>query len=164
MSDGLDPFSLPEGMEAEAIRRRTLWLWRFFLGMPFVYLLLAKLIDSVWFDSNRGFGFWPLRSEAYRILLGILGFLAVGAQVVLLLLRSHFNRRIRNERSDPVVAAQLARQRTFYLGACADTVSGLGLFAFLFNGDWNTFIAFCACSYLLYMQAFPGDEASQIEG
>jgi hypothetical protein len=155
MSDSQEPMSLPD--DAETILRRTHWMWRAFLGMPFVYLLLGKFVESVWFESERDGGFWPLQPEGYRVLLVVLGVLAVGAQVALLVLRSRFNQRMHDAGPHSAVAAQLGWKRIFYLGACADAVSGLGLVAFLFNADWNALMAFCACSYLLYMQAFPGD-------
>ena len=158
MSDGgklANPEPPPPVGDARGILRRAQWLWTACLFLPFVYLGLAWIVESVWFARNEGFGFWPLRAAHYRILLGALAACAVGSQAAILVLHRRYAGRIRDARLRPALAATLLLRRTFYMAAWTDLVSGLGLVAFLFNADWNALIAFCACSFLLYAQIHP---------
>ena len=141
---------LEDPQETIARARR---LWRICLALPFLYLVLAWLIDRHFFKA--GIGFWPMPAPVYRIVLS--GFVCGAAIIQMLVLGLHltFQRRIREVRLVLPRVAHLYWRRTLYIALCADIVSGLGLIAFLIHADWEALVGFCLFSYLLYIQAYP---------
>ncbi|HUT25130.1 MAG TPA: hypothetical protein VM492_12365 [Sumerlaeia bacterium] len=155
MNDETNPRAAPPPRSAEETLRRAVWLWRCCLGLPFLYLGIAALVERIWFEPNSHFGFWPMREEHFNRLILSFGFLALVSQGVLIFLRMLFEDRMEEVRLMRARVAELYWKRTLYMAACADVVSGLGLVAFLIHADWMPLVGFCICSYFLYAQAYP---------
>jgi hypothetical protein len=128
-------------------------LWVACLFFPFGYVIIAWLLEVTVFD---GYGFWPI-SDDRKYMKVVLGFVAAAVcmQFVLMFVRHHYTRKMHDFRLRPRYMAHALWQRTMYGIMCGDTVSGLGLVLFLFNGDWNYLIYFCLGSYIIYAQISP---------
>lgn len=130
-------------------------LWRGCLVLPFVYIGLALIVESIWFEPQRPRGFLALSRDSLEVLISVFGGLAVGAEVGVLLVRRHFVRAIEIGRSMPGVVAALYWRRTVWMCTIADTVCMLGFLIFLSNREWTPMVLFCGLSYFMYAQSYP---------
>lgn len=144
----------PEQSLQERLIHRSQWTWRLCLLLPFCYLGIAWLVDGCWFSGARR-GFLPMRGDMERLTVALVGGFTFSAQIGIVLLRRRFGEILKKKNHSKIEVAYLYWKRTLWLVCCADIPSGLGLILFLLLGNWNYPMAFCACSYVLYAQAYP---------
>ncbi|NQU44656.1 hypothetical protein HQ520_15300, partial [bacterium] len=96
-----------------------------------------------------------LRGGAFHAAASLAGGVVVGVEIVVILLKKTFARRIRTPDLAGERMAMLYWLRTLYLAGAADFVSALGLVLFILSGSWGSLVFLCGLSYLFYAQAYP---------
>jgi hypothetical protein len=156
MHEEFDPRDYPwVSDDPDVTLRRVQWMWRGCLLLPFLYLILAFLMDHFWFVHRNDLGLWPFREAQHGVAYGIYAALVLAAQAGMVWVRRQYVDSIIDARLRPPLLSVLIWKRSVRQFICADLISFLALMSFLMDADWNALTVLCFCSYLLYAQAYP---------
>jgi hypothetical protein len=136
---------------------RLKWLWGFCCSSPIIYFLVARFIETHWFDSPETKGFWSMSTRGYITLAASFVVMVMILQVAIVLVRRHYDAILRTLTSAPEVLLAVYTRCTFILLLLSETCVLFGFILFLVQGDIRPILPFGLCGLLFYAQAYPGE-------
>jgi len=132
-------------------------LWKIFMCLPVLYLLICEVINKWYFIPNGIWGFFHLKKDTFKILLLISIFLAFVSEVSIVALKRRYFQQIKEILNKTDLVISKMRTMFFILACFCDTTSGLGLILFLLNGEIWVMALFGIIGLILYAQIIPNE-------
>ncbi len=132
------------------------FLWKIFLCLPVLYLIICTAIDKYYFLPYNKSGFLPLNKKYFETIITICYIIVFIFQIVILIIKKVFYSKIRsNLKNFPDAMNKL---KTMFIGsACfCDSTAAIGAILFLLNGKIWTMFVFGIIAMLFYAQISPG--------
>lgn len=134
---------------------RERWLWRFFLCLPVLYLLLCVAINNLYFLPNHISGFIVLKKSVLKIIFYFACAFATAAACAIIVIKGVFSAKIDSAKPDEKKIITLLRTRLIVLASLCDTTSAMGVILFLLGGDLRHMMIFGIFALVLYAQICP---------
>lgn len=137
--------------------RRQRKFWNVFICLPLCYLMVCSAIDKFFFKPNDIKGFFITGKTIFDISLLIGGVFAFSVQILILILKKHYHKKLRRLLLSPERLAPNLRIMFVALACICDLTSATGMILFLLYGKMFTMLVFGILGFLYYAQIYPSD-------
>ena len=140
-------------IKPDLLRLKTAWM--ICSASPILYLFLADLVRTNWFEGGKGLANLSALQDKY--LIWSVGAVVCILELVLLMVRFKFQSKLDEAASSLSTLIRTYTKRTFIMIALCETTAVLGFIVFLMDGHLPIICAFGIASMMMYAQSYPSE-------